>query len=337
MNNIRKNIVNERHKEVRLRLLPEAEKAIGASKGWHWFHYHFSVRPLHRFAQSILDACVDCELRIEGLGFQFIHEIALIQGKEKYRPHYDQLMQKLAELFVLRQLLGLDWPQGTAFEHEPAAIANGKRPELRVMSPERAYLFEVKTPSLLEHIEARNRNRVQAPGRAIAQNLLEKLANGGGLTLPRDNPVKDFLIDADKKFSQFKAVSPYTSMLVIVWDDHIYEPITVLTHQECGLLNSNSYYKDAAGTVVQFTNIDAVILIRHLNYLRNAAADKPLGDRFHALDFGAAHDLPNVFIPISAQLDLPVLIQDGLRARPLDDPACQHAAEYRPQDIVLWL
>lgn len=330
-------MVNEKHKEVWLRLLPEAGAAIGASKVWHWFQYHFSFLPPHPLARSIIDACADCELRIEGLGFQFIQEISCIQGKEKHRPHYDQLMQKLAELFVLRQLLGLDWPEGTAFEHEPAVTANGKRPELRVVTPERAYLFEVKTPSLLEHTEARNRNPVQAPGRALPQNLLKKLADGGGLTLPRDNPVKDFLMDADKKFGQFKAVSAHTSILVIVWDDHIYEPITVLTHQECGLLTPNSYFKDAAGTVVQFPNTDAVILIRHLNYIQNAAANRPLGDRSHALDFGTAHDLPNVFIPVAAPLDLPALIRDGLRARPLDDPACQHASEYHPQDMVLWL
>jgi hypothetical protein len=237
---------------------------------------------------------------------------------------------------VLRRLLSLDWPQGTAFEHEPAVTAKGKRPELRVVTPERAYLFEVKTPSLLEHTEARNRNPVQAPSRALPQNHLQKLAAGSGLTLPRDNPVKDFLIDADKKFGQFKDVSAHTSILVIVWDDHIYEPITVLTHQECGLLTPNSYFKDAAGTAVQFPNTDAVILIRHLNYVQNATADRPLGDRSHALDFGTAQDLPNVLIEIAAQPDLPALILDGLRARPLDDQACQHAAEYRPQDIVLW-
>ena len=246
-------------------------------------------------------------------------------------------MQKLAELFVLRQLLGLDWPHGTAFEHKPAVTANGKRPELCVVTPERAYLFEVKTPSLLEHTEVCNRNPVQAPSRAFPQNLWKYLADGGGLTLPRDNPVEDFLMDADKKFGQFKAVSVYTSILVIVWDDHVYEPITILTHQECGLLTPSSYFTDTAGTVVQFSNTDAVILICHLNNIQNAAADRPLGDRSHALDLGTVHDLPNVFIPIAAQLDFPALIRDGLRARPLDDSACQHASEYRPQDMVFWL
>lgn len=212
-----------------------------------------------------------------------------------------------------------------------------KRPELRVTTPERAYLFEVKAPSLSEHTKARNRNPAQAPGRVLPQDFLQQLAPDGGLTLPRDNPVKDFLIDADKKFGQFKPVSAHTSILVIVWDDFIYEPITALTHQACGLLTQNSYFKDADGTAMQFPNIDAVVLIRHLNYIQNATANIPLEDRFHALDFGTPRDLPNVLIPVAAQLDLPLLIRDGLRARPLDDQMLQHAAEYRPQDFVLWL
>ena len=329
-------MVNEKHKEIWCRLLAEAGCSIGASKAWHWFQYHFSFFPPHPLTRSILDACTDCEMRIDGLGIQFIREIASIQGKEKHLPHYDQLLQKLAEVFVLRQLLILDWPKGTTFEHEPAAIPKGKRPELRVVTPERSYLFEVKTPSLTEHINARNQNSIQAPGRVLPQDLLQRLANGEGLTLPRDNPVKDFLIDADSKFGQFKALSAHTSILVIVWDDHIYEPVTVLTHPQCGLLTQNSYLKNA-GTAVQFSNTDAVILIRHLNYIQNATADRPLGDRSHALDFGTVQDLPNVLIPVAAQLDLPALIRDGLRARLLDDQMLQHAAEYRPQDLVLWI
>jgi hypothetical protein len=45
--------------------------------------------------------------------------------------------------------------------------------------------------------------------------------------LPRDNPVKDFLLSADAKFAAFKAQHlTFTSALVIVWDDFIQEPRT---------------------------------------------------------------------------------------------------------------
>jgi hypothetical protein len=292
--------------------------------------------PPHPLGRSIVDACTDCEKKLPRLGFQFVKEIAAISGKEKHEPHYDQLLQRLAELLVLRRLLTLDWPTGTTFQHEPAVAAAGKRPELRVVTPDRSFLFEVKAPSLLKHIRARRANAIQVAGRALPMDQVEKLTGDGGLTLPRDNPVKDFLVDADTKFAQFKVVQDETSVLVIVWDDFIYEPITVLKHEQCGLLTTNSYLKDATGGAVQFTHIDAVVVVRHLTYLYRATADQPLEERAHALDFGDEHALPNVFIAIGDAERVPDDIRQGLRAVRWDDPLLQRAADYRPKDIVFW-
>lgn len=324
-------------RETWFHLLDEAVLTIGRAEQWHWFVYHFSMFPLHPMARSVIDASADCEKWIPGLGFQFIQDIARICGKEKHEPHYEQLLQKLSEILVLRQLLSLEWPEGTTFQHEPAVSATGKRPELRVVTLGRSFLFEVKTPSLLGHIRARRTNSIQAPGRVLDRVWLEGLADDGGLTLPRDNPVKDFLLDADKKFAQFKAVQPETSVLIIVWDDFIYEPITVLSHAHCGLLTPNSYLKDGTGAAVQFAHIDAVVLVRHLTYLYRAAGDLPLDERAHALDFGDERSLPNVIIPITDSALIPDIIRDGLRAVPLDSPMIQCAADYRPQDMVFWL
>lgn len=169
------------------------------------------------------------------------------------------------------------------------------------------------------------------------RDILDRLAGEGGLTLPRDNPVKDFLIDAEAKFAPFKAATRATSLLVIVWDDHIYEPITVLTQEQCGLLTPSSYYIDARGGPVTFPDIDAVVLIRHLMYFKHAAGDVPLVERAHAFDFGDERALPNVFLPLPGGAQVPEFIRNGLRARPLDDRWLQHAAEYRPLEMVLWL
>jgi hypothetical protein len=141
-------------------LLKQAVLTIGGAEQWHWFTYHFSKLPPHPMARSVIDASAECEKQIPGLGFQFIQDIASICGKEKHEPHYEQLLQKLSEVLVLRQLLNLEWPEGTTFQHEPAASATGKRPELRVVTPERGFLFEVKTPSLLEHTRARRINAI---------------------------------------------------------------------------------------------------------------------------------------------------------------------------------
>lgn len=323
--------------ETWVSLLKDATLNIGRGKAWHWFSYHFSMLPPHPLGRSIVDACADCEKRLPGLGFQFIKDIAAICGKERHKPHYEQLLQKLAELLVLRKLLTLDWPVGTTFQHEPAVSAAGKRPELRVVTPDKRFIFEVKTPSLLDHIHSRRTNAFQVAGRALPVARVKELIGDGGLTLPRDNPIKDFLLDADKKFAQFKAVQAETSILIIVWDDFIYEPITVLKHEQCGLLTANSYLKDATGAAVQFTQVDAVIVVRHLTYLYRATSNLPLRERAHALDFGDEYALPNVFIPISEGGLVLDRIRQGLRAVSWDDPMLQSAADYRPTEIVFWM
>jgi hypothetical protein len=94
--------------------------------------------------------------------------------------------------------------------------------------------------------------------------LVERSAGDDGITLPRDNPVKDFLVDADAKFKAFKSKADCTTVLVIVWDDFIYEPITALAHPKSGLLTANSFAKDANGSPMKFPNVDAVVLVRHL-------------------------------------------------------------------------
>lgn len=324
-------------KRIWVDLLRQASLAIGGGEKWHWFRYHFSFLPPHPLARSVIDACADCEKHVPRLGSQFIQDIASIAGKEKHEPHYDQLLQKLCEILVLRQLLSLEWEPGTTFQHEPAVSASGKRPELRVITPNRKFLFEVKAPSLLAHLRVRNSNPMQTPGRVFDRKHIEGLAAGASVTLPRDNPIKDFLIDADKKFAQFKEQQDETSILIIVWDDFIYEPITVLTHKHCGLLTSNSYLLDDVGNPLSFKYIDAVVLVRHMTYLFRATGDYPLEERSHALDFGNDQSLPNVIIPLADLEHIPDIIRSGLRAQPLGSACLQHVADYKPKDIILWV
>jgi hypothetical protein len=190
---------------------------------------------------------------------------------------------------------------------------------------------------LLAHREARRANAVQVPGRVFKVDELKRFEHLGELTKPRDNPIIDFLTDADRKFGQFKAEGPHTSVLVIVWDDFVYEPITVLTHEQCGLLTPNSFNRDEAGATVAYPNIDAVVLVRHLDYFYRATGDQPLEERRHALDLGDERTLPNVIIPLSVPALITDLIRDGLRALPLDHPMAQRSADYRPKDLVLWV
>jgi len=326
--------------EERKILRDDLSRELAASileQEWHWFSYHVCFVPPNPFASSLVDACLDCEMKLPGLGRQFIRDIGGIGGLNRHEPHYDQLMQKLAEILVLRHLLSLPWPSDTTFEHEPRLTKKGKRPELRVNAPGQTYLFEVKAPSLLEHQRQRAANSMQSPTRMFKREMVERIAGEDGLTLPRDNPVKDFLVDADAKFAQFKAAAPAVSVLVIVWDDFIYEPITVLTQASCGLLTANSFHRSAAGDAVCYSSTDAVVLVRHLMYFKMAAAEQALGERGHAFDFGKEGALPNAFVPVPGGLPVSDFIRTGLRALPLDHSDLSRAAEYRPVEMVFWL
>jgi hypothetical protein len=286
-------MTEEERQQARIEFLGTIQATINA-RGWHWFGYHFQRAIPTPFARSIIDACIDCEAGVARLGADLVRDLGAIGGMERHEQHYEQLLQKLAEILVLRQILQLPWPEGTEFAHEPAVNGRGPRPELRVRTPDRDYLFEVKAPGLLEHARNRQANQMQAPARALGRDAVEQLAGGAQITLPRDNPIKDFLVDADRKFAPFKAHRPAISVLVIVWDDHIYEPISALVHEQCGLLTPRSYFRNQDGAVVEFANIDAVVLVRHLTYFGLAATERPLLERLHAFDFGGNRALPNV-------------------------------------------
>lgn len=320
---------------IRLALFQELKAGV-VHQDWHWFSYHLQFFPPHPFIRSIVNAAVDCEERVAGLGHALIADLGGIGGIERHKPHYDQLMQKLAEIFVLRQLLILTWPMGTTFKHEPTAFAGSKRPELMANTPTQEFLFEVKTPSLCEHMRQRNENNFQVPIRLFDREVLDGFVGDSSITLPRDNPLKDFLVDANAKFSQFKGNKTTISVLIIVWDDFIYEPITVLTHPRCGLMTDASYFRDDKNVPIAFPAIDAVIILRHLMYFRLAAAEKPLLEREHAMDFGDEEALPNVWIPNLGGQPVPDLIPKGMRAFDLNDPIVARMAEYQPVELVLW-
>jgi hypothetical protein len=305
---------------------------------WHWFAYHFQ-RPTHPLVFGLIEACADCERILPGLGRQLLADVIGIRGHQEHLPHWDMLNQKMAEILVLRQLLSLHWPSGAPrFQHEPSDPGGGKRPELLVQDGNSTFVFEVKAPAILQHIIERGSNPVQAPGRGLDRDMLEDLS-AGQLTLPRDNPVKDFLLSAEAKFAPFKAGDHGCfSLLVIVWDDFIYEPITSLTSDSAGgLLTENSFARSDDGRAVSFPNIDAIVIIRHLTYFICAARDEPLVEREHAFDFGDQGALPNVSVAIPGGQTLPGFIASALRAHPHDDPSLRAAAEYNPTDLVFWL
>jgi hypothetical protein len=276
----------------------------GLFRHWHWFSYHFDRKlrgEPEPFAEAIIDACLDVEASLPGFSYRTLDRLVELGGIENHEPHYEQLMQLLAEVHVIRQLVRHTWPQTPSFTLEPVAPSSAKNPEVSVELGSELHGVEVKSPQLLEYGRKRGQLPAQFPARSEHFDQFAAAAGGKDqVLLPRDNPVKDFLLSADEKFAGFKTQDPkFNSALVIVWDDFIQEPLTSLVHPQAGLFTPNSFAIDSNGAPFQFANVDGVVLVRHLHQLRRAAAEKPLVDGFSGpLDYGGADNFPpKVYVP----------------------------------------
>jgi hypothetical protein len=307
-------------------------------KKWHWFNYHFSRRLFdskHPLAESFIESCILCDQKIPGFAKKMVDDIAALSGNEKFEPHYEQLLQKLAELFIIRQVVTFDWGTEIVIEYEPTAGSSKKNPEIVVKAKEYTVGIEVKAPALFSHIRVRKSTSIQIVARSpYGKHAIQE---GKTVTLPRDNPIKDFLISADGKFEQFKIENPaFLGLLVIVWDDHVYEPITSLLHPAAGLFTPNSFAKDSNNQPFQFVRLDGVILVRHLHQLLSSSRDEPLMDGCkHPFDYGIDGQFPpKIFIPTPKGNTVPPVILDCFQAKPRNPLM---GAEYIPTDFVHWV
>jgi hypothetical protein len=55
-----------------------------------------------------------------------IDAIATLSGREKDRRQYEQLLQRLAELLVIRQVVTYPWPFAARYRWAPTAAGNKK-------------------------------------------------------------------------------------------------------------------------------------------------------------------------------------------------------------------
>jgi len=58
----------------------------------------------HPLATSIVETCFKCEQRMPGYANSFIQRLCSFSGRKGCEPHYDQLLQHLAELIVIAHL-----------------------------------------------------------------------------------------------------------------------------------------------------------------------------------------------------------------------------------------
>ena len=166
--------------------------------------------------------------------------------------------------------------------------------------------------------------------------MLNKLAATRTTTLPRDNPVKDFLISADVKFSPFRAANEaFRGVLVVVWDDFIYEPISSLLHPTAGLFTEKSFYRSEDDRPIMFPSVDAVLIIRHLHQFIRACRDEPFIDSCSwTFDYGHYDQFPfKAYIPNGTGKELSANHLKFLQGRVPDQTL---GAEYTPKDMVWW-
>lgn len=303
--------------------------------GWHWLSYNFTFgsEGSMYFAPLTLTALDKVDQVMPGYADAMLTRLEGMGGREKNMDDYAAIIQWLAELVVMFHLARHTWPDAPIFEMEPRVAGSKKNPEAVIRVPGVGSLgVEVKAPKLEKH----RLDRGSAPWQMVERGSIDPASLEGGVTLPRDNPIKDFLISADAKFAGFRdAYEDFRSVLVIVADDYVNEPLSALLSPASGLLTPNSFHKDEAGNIVTYPNVDAIVIVRHQHQFRLGMANESAVDqRKHFLDYGGRDDFPpHVVIPNPTGQALRPEWLEALGAWPLE---ALNGAEYNPGGVVMW-
>lgn len=301
------------------------------SQEWHWFSYQFNPHQHHFFSASIIDACYNIEAVLEGYTKQFAKKLSSISNKPKFEPHYEQLLQLLAELHVLNHLALTQ--KGSRFLLEPTSTDSPKNPEVGIFNEQNEMYVEVKCKEFLRYHRKRGGTALQLTARVNTFKEYAELEFGNSEILyPPDNVVKDFLVSANDKFSGLKKTNPQAiNVLVIVWDDYIFEPITALLYEQSGLLTPNSFFK-LNGENAKFDSISGIILVRHVHLLVDATRD----EFFLPFSWDSPVSLPKAFIPVNCSGKEAEHIMSSFNADHIDGLS-NIAADYKPLDLVHWI
>lgn len=281
------------------------------------------------FLRGLTEALSRIELVCPGYAKKMIDRLGAIAGKGEVQ--FEQCIQILAEVYVAEGSAVLSDRNSdgeTCFVNEPGQdkMAN---PEFLTTSSGISYSIEVKCPQLLNHSRQRAGNNFQ-----LSQRLPAGLPTPSKPTLPRDNPVKDFLISANSKFQSELIPDNYFRILTIVWDDFCYEPIAALLGASSGLFTPRSFYK-VDGQPVEFPDIDGVVICRYQHQICRALQERPLGDG-EVIPFVYHHTgyPPKAFVQNPNGRIVPGQLIEILNSTPIGD--CL-GAEYRPNEMVMWI
>ncbi len=309
-----------------------------SAAGQQWLTYFFEPSPPRPFARQLLEALSDCDIACPGIAKQLLVETLDVRVIRRDHSAYEQFIQKLAEIVALRAILCMDWPDGTRFVHEPAA-PNGKRPELLVETDDGLFLFEVKCPGLISRQRTRGQQTGQVVARALPGDGMKTLAAnlfGDDVLWPKDNNIKDFLTSAEEKFCSFKSQKPIYGVLVVVWDHHMYEAISPLTHPHCGLLTDGTWLKDEQGKSIRFEAVNGVFVLDHFDVLTAASREELPQHRAHPFKISDENYRSNVWCANNGRDEIPRFLLQGFDAYP-QDAYREIVADYDNLELIFWL
>ena len=134
---------------------------------WHWLGYHFSIYRdgyEHFLKASIIDSCLEIERVMPGFSEEFARKLASYSGQEKYLPHYEQVIQLLSELYVIKHLVSIPFDE-PEFEIEPTIGESKKNPEIGIRLANKEILVEVKCREYISHHNNRGNAAIEIPSR----------------------------------------------------------------------------------------------------------------------------------------------------------------------------
>lgn len=283
------------------------------------------------FLFGLLRALGRIENACPGYAKEMIDRMEAIEGTGERQ--YESLLQILAEVYVTAggaEAADRDENGRELFSHEPGQTGQ-KNPEFESCSNGNWYAVEVKTPTLISHARRRQSEPFQITAR-LPQDVVDPLKK----TLPRDNPVKDFLVSANEKFEAYSQTRDDAyRILTIVWDDFCNEPIAALLNPNSGLLTDNSFYKGDNGEPVTFPFVDGIIVCRYQHQIIRATREEPLTDG-EGLPFVYHHYgfPPKALIANPSGREIPDDLLEPLNAERCDSLM---GAEYNPTDLVMWM
>lgn len=309
--------------------------AILGGEGRHFLDFHFANHS--QFAEEFIELMCVLEDRCPGAGYATVKKISSLRGADP--ATYEQIIQALCELVVGKRFIeAFPADEGFNLDWEPTDIGKAN-PEFLLEGPKWRVLVEVKCPSLHEY-ETKNRTaRQQLAARLPGLKDVISDLSGTQPALPLDNKLKDFLISAERKFSSFQEVSvPTYGLLVVCWTERMFEAVSPLSNEGCGLLTSSSFYR-IDEEAVQFAHVSGVITTQQQSFLKSALSGSRPSHMATDLDYGSYWKpntpanptlSPNEF----AKRQLPQEIIDVLEAVMVGQHLDPIAS---PLDYVMWV